>query len=61
MCDTSHRQIQVAQQRPLDRALSERTLRQLRRHVVKGDAAGTLRDITEAVTDFVVSQDAWAA
>jgi O-antigen biosynthesis protein WbqV len=61
MCETAHRQIRVAHQRPLDRSVCERALRGLRRHVAKGDACATLQDIAEAVTDFEISQKAIAA
>jgi len=59
MCQTRHRRIWVARQAPIDRAQSERALRQLRRRVAAGDAEGVLSVIAAAVPEGEISQNAW--
>jgi len=61
MCRTKHRRIWVARQRPLDRAAAARALQELARRVSDGDALGALTAIAAAVSDFDISQDAWAS
>ncbi len=57
MCETAHRQIWVAHQRPIDCAFGERALRRLRRQVAAGNAVGALNALASAVPEFEMSAE----
>jgi O-antigen biosynthesis protein WbqV len=61
MVPTRHRRVWAARQRPQNLAAIARALGQLRRATGSGDALGALRTIAAMVTDFEISQEAWAA
>ena len=61
MCQTAHRRIWVARQRPSDHAAIGRTLQRLRTLVARGEAAAALDLLAAAVPDFEASDEAWAS
>jgi FlaA1/EpsC-like NDP-sugar epimerase len=56
---TANPRIWVARQPPVPSALDDDWLRDLRAHIDRDDAVGTLRRLTEVVSDFEPSDHAW--
>jgi FlaA1/EpsC-like NDP-sugar epimerase len=61
MCRTSHRGIWVARQRRSNAKAVAGAVSRLRRATAAGDALDALEAMASLVTDFVISQQAWAA
>src|SRR5262249_16760129 len=60
MCRTRSRRIWVARQPARTGSAVDAAVRRLRRHVIRGDAVGTLETLAGVVEDFAVSAEAAA-